>query len=501
MNAIPHDGRLGPEVTGSSVVSAETLRKKLGFAAYLVWQILCQRRDEHGLTHVSVIGRNGSGGICRARGFNSLSAAQVKRALVRLRVAGLVKDLHRRRQWLRGEFWAFQRKVSGCTAIAPGQSDVVLVPPQTWKWLRDAPGRGGVRAGAGRPGKRPAEDVWCGLNSPNDCTCEQENGTETTQKLEFKPHPTEIIQSRTIRAPNVNDPEGVRMVRFDFDEIIKPHPRSSTVCEVDYVPSERSQSPSATPSGLLLCIGVDTPDPDGLHFGGTAPASLPLLLDGQDGIPPRPTATNVPLPTIPAPPKLPEGLSDFEAARWLMNAYRGAVNARYYARTMTGKKPKRCMVLIQRGALEKSPYLPVLVTAARTMRDCDIAPAAWVAWNVDLWKGRGDKASAKPPPLRYVFSEKRILEKRGWFGKEAGSYEGRRSIPVPTAQALKQRWSTMWRQLCAQTDRSQEAVSATVARWFPEGLYERMVQEARAETIDMQARLNSDALSGRWIGW
>lgn len=156
MDAIAYDSRLPQQITGTVAVPEQLVERALGYSAYLTWQILCAHRNAEGMTTITIAGMR------RTKRFETLSPVQIKKALIKLRSSGLVRDLvHKRirmqrpvgRQGKTAEVWAFPRRIYGCRAVGPG-GGMVLVPGQVWRWVKARPGRGGVRKGAGRPRTR-----------------------------------------------------------------------------------------------------------------------------------------------------------------------------------------------------------------------------------------------------------------------------------------------------------------------------------------------------------
>jgi hypothetical protein len=191
---------------------------------------------------------------------------------------------------------------------------------------------------------------------------------------------------------------------------------------------------------------------------------------------------------VPKPPQLPDGLEDVEAARWLLNAYRGAMERRY---------GQPCGVLLKRGQLEKSQHLPALVEAAGKLRELGAAPAAWAAWSVDVWEEYGD-GNGKPP-LKWVFGTKRMEERAGWFEAEASDYSKRRAVMNEVKRHLLERYQGMRAQIVAEGAQTEGEVKPIVERWFPGDAYLQLVEGARKRALEDQERINAAVARGEWV--
>lgn len=224
----------------------------------------------------------------------------------------------------------------------------------------------------------------------------------------------------------------------------------------------------------------------GLHLGGTAPRPC-LPQPGHMGVPSYPGPTVMPPAVVPRPPKLPEDLSDLDVAQWLAKSYRGAVEARY---------GERCYVLARRGELAKSRFMKVLVDGGRTLSDYDIAPAAWAAFSVEVWKRH--ESSKKPPPINWMFAPNRIEERREWFEEEEGAYNGGRVVYGEAAQDLMRRYVQMLGTL-TWAKKTEVEVKKVVERFFPDGLYDRLLAVAREQARDDQRLLDEAVVRGEWV--
>lgn len=233
--------------------------------------------------------------------------------------------------------------------------------------------------------------------------------------------------------------------------------------------------PITTDPALGVCLG-----------GITSRPRLPQ--PGHMGVPSYPGPTVMPPAVVPRPPKLPENLSDLDLAQWLAKSYRGAVESRYKT---------RCYVLAKRGDLAKSRFLKVLVDGGRTLADYDIAPAAWAAFSVEVW--RRYEGAKKPPPINWMFAPNRIEERREWFEAEEGAYDGGRLIHGEAAQDMMRRYAQMQGALTWSQARTEEEVRKVVERFFPNGLYDRLLAKAHEQAQDDQRRMTEAVARGEWV--
>jgi hypothetical protein len=172
-----------------------------------------------------------------------------------------------------------------------------------------------------------------------------------------------------------------------------------------------------------------------------------------------------------------------ELARACARAYRGAVQSRFDG---------PCFVFA-RGDLTKSKYYVMLVVGARLLIEQEIAPAAWCAWSMDIWKLRS--GATKPPPIAWVFSEGRVRERCGWFRSEAASYEGGQALYGREHRRLLARWHRMFGELL----RGRDPPEVIVAQHFPDGSYEHGMKRARKEREETMARLDRMVEHGGWL--
>ncbi len=603
VRARPYDSRLTEKIAGKVVVTEDVFERALGTTAFALWQILCAHRDpSNGRTTITYKG------IQRAKQFQTLSTKQIERGLTRLRKAGLVLDMYRRRVWVKDlpkgrkgktvEGWAMPRVILGARAVG----GLVLIPGHSWKWVRSAPRWGGRREGAEKPkvkdpkqrafarricqrvsaavsryweGRRepksdyalpdymgiaralgpcpgsrrryqighvrsltefnlfkredfeealaPENHCWVRAREPRNQTL----GLEPTNQALGSSDPGGREASET---PIEADPEGgspgqvgvygrsasggtdlyIHRSRHDrsrgvwFSSKTTHHGAalrsvllSKTIREQGQPgkPPEDQDLPAAPPPPESNASSEERQEPAnaepkklGGRIGRPPGPRLPPPYPGTRGIPPFPGPDVAPAAYIPAPKKLPDDVKGVEAARWLLKAFRGAVESRYR---------KRCFVLAGRGKLEKYKNLGKLIEAAELLRDHDIAPAAWAMFSVDAWLKYGIGKGL--PRLNWVFSPKRVEDHHEWFGGEEVHYTARRAVHGRAAQELIRRHHRMRIDLASSGAQTEEEVKVVVDRYLPGSLYDDLAQKARERATDDQVRISDAAARGEWV--
>lgn len=205
---------------------------------------------------------------------------------------------------------------------------------------------------------------------------------------------------------------------------------------------------------------------------------------GHGGVPAYPS--RVPVATAPRAPLLPaEGSPDLWVT-WLVQAYQGAL------RDAKGKEPYIPPPVVHRARAG-------LVATARLLVEMGIAPAEWALWSVGIWGHYAAKARGKGsrPPLHWVWSEVRVRTREGWFGHDGAAQLGGRLILSDALRDLLARHARMRTQLL--DARGPADVAAIVARWFPPGEYDRLVEAARAHAVETEETLRREVARGRWI--
>jgi hypothetical protein len=208
------------------------------------------------------------------------------------------------------------------------------------------------------------------------------------------------------------------------------------------------------------------------------------------GWPPYPTAARIPVPTMPAPPMLDRVAGTDLGAQvdQLASYYRAAVEARY---------ARKCHAFAR--GVGASRYAPLLRAAAAKLVEAGIAPAAWVAWCIGVWqRGARITEASTPPPVTWVFSATRVHERAGWFGRDAGSFQGRTIL----SDEHRQLAHTYERAMAAARLRSPTTATeamAIFAEFFPRRSYDDLAQAARMVSDHTRADLAARAAAGEFL--
>lgn len=141
-------------VVGESRFPRRDFARRLGPSAFLVWSLLTRRRDADGMAHPTVAG------LANSKEGQRLSERSVKRALARLRRAGLVEDLGWRLLEVPGS--DFPEEVYVRRVLGDFAGDFIQLPMHVWPRVAalQPSGHGGARRGAGRPPEYASAEAW-----------------------------------------------------------------------------------------------------------------------------------------------------------------------------------------------------------------------------------------------------------------------------------------------------------------------------------------------------
>ena len=332
MSATLHTTGVISFVAGSTRIEAALLQKKLGRAAFLVWQLFLSRRDFYGY---SALTRRKIKTLIQFPCGNQKKA--LERALRRLAISGLVVA----EKYKRPHTWKLKNGMTRTRALMVRQvhgdcdsGGEFIVPIAVSANILVMVTKGGARKGAGRPKKG--------------------------------------IQ----KGPNVEFKEGTHSASI------------ASSCKGSSLPSEEKNTgvpPVALPvggepfgKGLPFRIGRErAPELE-------VPRTF-LEFDGLSLLHDYPSYDLLNPAVVPSPPKLNPDDPDGSWALSLIRAYRGALQSRF----------KLTSTAFRKGSVTSSKYLKPLVEAAKMLQQHDIAPASWAAFSCDVWKkyGKGPKPS------------------------------------------------------------------------------------------------------------
>lgn len=467
----------GPTVAGIRIVLETELARKLGKAAYHVWQILITRRDPRGVTHAKI------STLATARGFTPTKPRTVKYALNRLREAGLVEDKYPRRQWLRTEAgderWLFPRRVYGARVrFQHARQCHVLVPESTYAWMQSASSHGGARIGTG-----PKTDKML-----------RNSGHKSIQVCpyagQFKYVP--VLLDSTSSDHTCTEQVGYFVTAADAAPVQQP-----SALRAEQHQAHQPQAPgfqpyvSAEPKPESVPMSPKLPAHLGTSLGGAPQRPVRLPIPGMNGVPALPGPNLIAAAATPAPPHFPADLDEDGRVQWLLRYYRGAYDSRW-------KPTTPCGFFKNRRAL-KPAQLALLRNAAEALAAFNLRPAAWVAWRFDLW--RTSKRSTGAPHLAYVLDPVHMDKHLEWFRSEEAGYMGGRVMYGDEHRELMERHAAMMRALTWARATTAEEVRRVVDQHLPPALYDRLVAAARARAAQDTDLMKSMAAEGQWVGW
>jgi len=431
---IPDGTPRNPAVDTISV-STTTLQRKLGRAAWEVWQRRLQGRDDHTLENWYRVET-----LLDWPSRMPLSWNSYRRAVTRLTDAGLTVNLgwHDRLLPPEEDRKAPREYQPTHVVLVYGTGTTVRdrtrVPAKTAKWLLTASAHGGSRPGAGRP-RKMAEKIKVRSNS-------KASSGSCCSGLSFG-------KARSSSAPALSNSSIVHDgTECRFGTMIGNDPRHGGFGCLDEANRSR-----AVPS-----------------------------FPGQD---------IVPEPMVPPPPRLPDDADDATLATILVAAYRDAVKNRYHRPCWAFfrgdlAKSKHYPLLVTAGRKLRDEGIPPIAWAAW-------AADTWKAYGKDA----KPKRRKMPPPAQWVYSAKLLAEHLDWFWSESGTYLGKRGAMGPVQRELGARWMAMHAAIL--TTSPAGGVAEIVARFFPDDTYDRLVEEAREESAIIQERLRQDIRRGKWV--
>lgn len=503
--------RIERRVQGEARVSPNRLARALGRGAWATWQALCDVRGGDGHARVT------QAGLARRLGKRE---RYVELALRRLERAGLVLRKGWRTELLpvpegsRAPVEVYRRLVLGAWYGDREAGGKAWVPDETEEWLRTACRWGGKRPGAGRKPKNQEGGKINQVGAPSgvilalagnqegapvDTGSKRINGLSLkVLKKELPPAERSAVASHFVDPdrgePLAKDPPPNRHQPWPLRPRTWTKPRDAcgpavSLQDLPPDPAPRPRRPlrerlaPRSPEGSALASGTAL----GLG-GGYGPPNRRLVppweLLARPGVPPSPANGGCgQLAVVPPPPKVREEMTTDERVILLARAYRGAVESR------TGKP---CWAMGGKDPRRWRDYA-MMAECAEALLAEDIAPAAWAAWSVDLW--RSSRGKDRPPPVRWCLSPKRVEEKAGWFRSEEGGYSGGRVVTGRMHARLWEKWNGMAQEMGDPDNDPAEVLE----RWFPGDLYERMHEAAQWEAEDYQRRLNRQKAEGRFI--
>lgn len=221
------------------------------------------------------------------------------------------------------------------------------------------------------------------------------------------------------------------------------------------------------------------PEKDMLRYAHRSQA--PGAHEDVMGLPPAIHLKRYDIPCVPPPPLLdPNGTAE-QRAEEVLAVYCAVVKERY------GRIWPAAKALMTKHA-------DLIHAAAQAMLEHEVPPWLWVTWKCDQWEGK-----KSGPPIAVLLGPNQIGQQRGWFRKETEDFG--RGIPIPSAS---------FQELCTRNRKLRFYVQSS---WpmtidqrydlalisFPDGLFERLLAQARVEWAKAAERLVWQARRGKDI--
>lgn len=448
------DGRVSRAVTGTFAVQRARLAAKLGRGVLMIYAWAQKRR--HATTGEAVFSAPEV-----ARALN-VPRGTVNDAFARLGKAGLFEAVGWR---VVNRRYVYVRRVLG---FVHPDADITLcaVPARTAKWVDTAYAWGGARTGAGglrfpaggRPKSKPASPV---AKPSRPVGVNQQDQYASLRSLSLPFSPSDEGEKPAAAGPTLRGTtRKKRGVTADVGLVVE------------------APAPPA-----LSVLPPEAPLPDeGDAVLGTVPDRLPTPLLQLD-VPDLGQLGGV---VVPEPPLLnPEDTRErhaFLLSSWFTEGLHHAY----------GKRPW----VFGRCAITDHKYFPMLCLAARAFQAHAIPPAAWIAFSIDVWRQHN---TSDFPPATWVFSAKRIEERRAWFRQECTAYLGKDVSLSPSARALAVLRDRLMRALREEFVETDAHARRVVDRYLPEERCAHLQARARQETRDLNADLRRRMHLGKWV--
>lgn len=393
-----------------------------------------------------------------------VTAQDVRRALKRLRVVGLVKDI----RWVVLERYrkVYYRQIFGRVF----QRDLawwVSVPMAVARKLTKLSTRGGRRPGAGGPiGGGTLQMVKESKSSSDPKT---DTSSISVQKAHNSMGSIPSSSSTDLRA-SLSEKLGQEATEPSFEE-------------------KQEQPTQVTNPGdpVEAFEGMEIPPP----YDG------PIYAPGAHGIPERPCVavlnemgpdgyrvqTRQPLMVPPARTLREADLKDESALlRRMRTALEGAVRGRNkrgggrWVRKMSARDKVKAVEL------------------ARALADVPASPEAWFMFSAARW----GSVNRRKMPVGYALSMKRFEAQRGWFRASEG-YACRRVFRTRTEDEMCRLHSRMIYSLWELEPKTDAEIKAVVGRFFPGNTWDTMVEQVRREIDEDQARIDARVKRGEFV--
>lgn len=464
--------------------------------------------------------------LAELAGEPRVSWQAIRRGAHRLQAAGLLrreKDGGRRRL-----------RLYGAAALTNEGLMVVVIPRLAADQIRQTSGWGGTRAGAGR---KPTSSIKASTSESSVAKALFKRGRSRVRTT-----PTGLETQRFHILTSLfkcGHTPGIKCGHLPLAHDVRTynnyvHTVGMYFPLVSYGDKERTLSRSAGSWDSLFFFSNSEGVPPTDSMGGELDPLTPQeteLMDSmgamlsrpgarvrrsssnciRPGVPPYPGPDVVRVAKIPAPPLLDPERPAEGRAKQLARIYHQAIDGRYLRSSKAAcgvfwpvingvsraKKSKTALAKLHRGR-----YYKLLVEAADALIEHGIPPAAWIAFVLDIWQKYDDASRdvTVPPLPMYILSASQIHKWRGWFWSEGGGYQGGKLLFTPTHHQLMQKYAEMQRELRSLPDNvDQTEIYTTVDRYFPDDVYDELVDKTNAEAKHLQGRLRAMRRRGEWL--
>ncbi len=209
--------------------------------------------------------------------------------------------------------------------------------------------------------------------------------------------------------------------------------------------------------------------------------------------------TVVPVARVPEPPLLAPGDTEPARALHLALAYRTVV-AQRYGRCFhkTARWCRRfCGVVDEDDIMRMRPEFAYLTTSAELLLNLRIAPLAWVAFSVDVYRQYAARKS--PPGVVWTYAPTRIEERKDWFGYAEQKFRGGRLIIEPEHRELITSFERMRYALMLVSPLSESRVDRIVRAHLSPQKYERLVDALEDKTEEKRREFRRAIQRREWI--
>lgn len=135
-----------------------------------------------------------------------------------------------------------------------------------------------------------------------------------------------------------------------------------------------------------------------------------------------------------------------------------------------------------------------------------LAPAKWIMFSFYVWdehispQMKKKKKGKSLPNVEWVFSIQRLNKNYGWCSYLSQDYIGGTIVYCPAHRELMSRLQNMRHALTRlPPDSNEHAIRETVHRYFPPGMYEKLLRDGNKHSAEIQKSLNKLAEDGDWL--